>query len=341
MSQPPPPPYEQRPNQPPLPEGPPPTAPPPLPPLPPATPSSSKALKSCSHHLSTEERLKRRKTCRFIEEAGRILQLPRVATATGMVLFHRFFSKHSFDEHDRFEVAVACILLAAKTEESPKKLSHVILKCHQLKTRATDPGKGMLDPKGEEYLKLKERILLLERIILHTIGFELSIDHPYKFLVDQIKSLTGKRKVKYVDSKKDQSKMVNELLQMSMNFANDSMHSNLCLQFSAKFIAHACVFMSACYCKITLVNASPPLTWESALEVPVESLVSISEQILELISDRKGMNGNPNFADVKKNLESLKELKVSSSSSRSGGKRPAPPVGGVGGSTNTKRPNIG
>ena len=135
-----------------------------------------------------EEAEKRRKTCRFIEEAGRILKLPRVAVATAMVLFHRFYAKHSFLEHDRFEVAVACLLLAAKTEEAPKKLNTVIDECYKLKHRGMAAGRisqnsphhpnsavasstGSLDPKGEEFLKLKERILLLERVILHTIGF--------------------------------------------------------------------------------------------------------------------------------------------------------------------------
>ena len=39
--------------------------------------------------------------------------------------------------------------------------------------------KGYLDGKCREFHRLKERILLLERVILHTIGFELSISHPY------------------------------------------------------------------------------------------------------------------------------------------------------------------
>ena len=82
-----------------------------------------------------EEATKRRKTCRFIEEAGRVLKLPRVAISTAMVFFHRFYAKHSFNQHDRFEVAVAAIVLAAKTEESPKKLNAVIVQCHDLKTR--------------------------------------------------------------------------------------------------------------------------------------------------------------------------------------------------------------
>lgn len=69
-----------------------------------------------------QETTTRRKTCRFIEEAGRQLRFHRIAVSTAMVFFHRFYAKHSFKDHDRFEVAVAAILLAGKTEETPRKL---------------------------------------------------------------------------------------------------------------------------------------------------------------------------------------------------------------------------
>jgi transcription initiation factor TFIIIB Brf1 subunit/transcription initiation factor TFIIB len=150
-------------------------------------------LPSLKHMTSKEEAQRRMKTVRFIEELCRLLKLPRVATATATVFFHRFYAKHSFTEHDRFEVAVAAILLAAKTEESPKKLNVVIEEAHKLKTRSMQSGRlsqaatdaspeasaaqqattTTLDPKSEEFSKLKERVLLLERVILHTIGFEL------------------------------------------------------------------------------------------------------------------------------------------------------------------------
>jgi len=247
-----------------------------------------------------DEKLKRSKTCRFIEEAGRILKLPRLAVATAMVFFHRFFAKHSFAEHDRFEVAVACILLAAKTEEAPKKLSTIIIECHRLKTggatataqgRSPPPGTittkpdAPLDPNSEEYLKLKERILLLERVILHTIAFELSIDHPYKFLVDQIRKLCNPpRQIEYeptsdsaaasmgTSSKQASTKMMNELVQYAMNFANDSMHTCLCLQYSAKQIALACVYMSAKFCRIRPMEGEGK-GWIDLLDgIPVEIL---------------------------------------------------------------------
>jgi len=224
-----------------------------------------------------------------------------------MVLFHRFYAKHSFTEHDRFEAAAAALLLAAKTEESPKKLTHVIQECHRLKNRGLQKQKevmagaaataaaaagrnspvpiGYLDTKGEEFAKLKDRILLLERVILHTIGFELSIDHPYKFLVEQVKKMLVARQVEYItpppppststaagpssSPPSNMAKMTNELVQYAMNFANDSMHTSLCLQFNAKTIALACVYMSV---KFTKVRPTEGKMWSDILGIEMEAL---------------------------------------------------------------------
>jgi hypothetical protein len=53
------------------------------------------------------------------------LKLPHIAISTAMVFFHCLYAKHSFMVHNRFEVTVAAIVLAAKMEESPKKLNAV------------------------------------------------------------------------------------------------------------------------------------------------------------------------------------------------------------------------
>jgi hypothetical protein len=291
-----------------------------------------------------EEATKRTKTCRFIEEAGRVLKLPRVAISTAMVFFHRFYAKHSFQDHDRFEVAVAAIVLAAKTEESPKKLNTVIIQCHELKTRGMQAGrmKGTspapspttLDTKGEEFLKLKERILLMERVILHTIGFELSIDHPYKFFVDQIKKLTQTRQLVYktpppdMNTNQTYQKMMNELVQYSMSFANDSMHTSLCLQFSSQLIATACVYLAGQFAKVDTQGDS---TWSKVLGEPdVESLASICVQILDLIDPRKTGGDLENFKKIRTQLEVLK-------SSRGKSPQPPPPPS----EPSAKRPKLG
>ena len=309
-----------------------------------------------------EESTKRTKTCRFIEEAGRILKLPRVAQSTAMVFFHRFYAKHSFLQHERFEVAIAAIVLAAKTEESPKKLNHVIMECHKLKTRGMQAGRisqqgnapggssppppttspAMLDPKGEEFLKLKERILLLERVILHTIGFELSIDHPYKFFVEQIKKLIDTRQLKYkvappnLKTAQLWPKMMNELVQYSMSFANDSMHTSLCLQFSPQLIATSCIYLAGQFTKVepAVPCQMPSEGWSKILGQPdIDSLASICIQIMELIADRK-TSDNDSFKKIRAQLELLKSREETDGKQRT---PPPPPAG----EPPAKRPKAG
>ncbi|KAL7538238.1 hypothetical protein ACHAXR_008389 [Thalassiosira sp. AJA248-18] len=302
------------------------------------------------------ERQARRRTCRFIEEAGqRALRQGRVAVATATVFFHRFYAKHAFQTHDRFEVAMACLLLAGKTEESPKKLDLVIRECWKLRRRAQQQQQKLLsqgggdspsmagasptatmpspsssstdniqiDPKSEEYVRLKERVLLLERVILHTIGFELSIDHPYKFLVGFVQSLNRKKLVEYskppaVKGKDGQpqplsssktaqnaqnAQMVQELSQNAMNFCNDSMHTSLCLQFTAQEIAMTCVYLSGKYSGIRPVGGK---LWIELLEgITVEELTSISIQILELVQPRKGLDSDKAFKMIRRDLDDM------------------------------------
>merc|ERR1711865_1090123 len=113
---------------------------------------------------------------------------------------------------------------------------------------------------------------------LHTIGFELSIDHPYGFFVNMIKKLIGTRQLKYNSTKKTQqhtitntntkmkdimSKMMNELVQYSMSTANDSYQTSLCLQFGPKDIATACVYLA---CMLSdVVPADATQDWKTTL----------------------------------------------------------------------------
>ena len=309
---------------------------------------------------SEEEASKRRKTCRFIEEAGRRLKLPRVAISTAEVFFHRFYARHAFQEHDRFEVAVAALVLAAKTEEAPKKLNTVLQVCHGLKTKGQQMGRlsarpgdagnsGVgepsdpppLDTKGEEFLKLKERVLLLERIILHTIGFELSIDHPYRFFVEQIKKLLQGRKLRYAKDSSSESldpqaarkKMFNDLVQYSMSTANDSYQSSLCLQYGPRQIATACVFLACMFLGIEPENGD----WKTTLfegssssaqgggperdhDEDLEALVNICAQIGDLLSDKKSSERDA----VRKLRTALKHLRNGAGAGAASGRSRSP-----------------
>lgn len=92
----------------------------------------------------------------------------------------------------------------------------------------------------------------------------------------------------------------------AMNFANDSMHTSLCLQFDPQQIATATVFLAAQFAKVRPVNNAE---WVDLLDQPdVEALASISLQVIELIAERKGSD-EATFAKLRRDLESLKKEK--------------------------------
>ncbi|KRZ02216.1 Cyclin-L2 [Trichinella zimbabwensis] len=73
--------------------------------------------------------------CDLIQRASILLRLPQVAAATGQIIFHRFFYARSFLRCTFDYVCMACIYLASKIEESPRRIRDVINVFHQLKQR--------------------------------------------------------------------------------------------------------------------------------------------------------------------------------------------------------------
>ena len=66
--------------------------------------------------------------------------------ATGVVFFHRFYIVQSFHEFNHWVVAAACLLLAGKVEETPKKCKDIIKMCRSLLSDAEMAAFGS-DPK--------------------------------------------------------------------------------------------------------------------------------------------------------------------------------------------------
>lgn len=91
-----------------------------------------------------------------------------------------------------------------------------------------------------------------------------------------------------------------------MNFANDSMQTSLCLQFSPQKIATACVYLAG---QFSNVRPTQDKTWLEILQpIDAESLACISLQIIELVADRKGSDTEV-FDRVRKQLDEFKDEK--------------------------------
>lgn len=122
--------------------------------------------------------------------------------------------------------------------------------------------------------------MVLERILLQTIKFDLQVEHPYQFLLKYAKQLKG-----------DKNK-IQKLVQMAWTFVNDSLCTTLSLQWEPEIIAVAVMYLAGRLCKFEIQEwTSKPMYrrwWEQFVQdVPVDVLEDICHQILDLYSQGK------------------------------------------------------
>lgn len=222
----------------------------------------------------------RRLTCAFLQESGQKLRLPQLSIATAIVFFHRFYASESYEEYDRFTVATTCLFLASKVEETPKKLKEVVIETY----KAHHQGTTTLEPESKEFWELKEKILVCERILLTTLGFNLSVEHAYRPLLAYVKSIQGTR----------------DLAQVAWNFINDSLRTTICLQYAPRCLAAAAAHLAAKFLsaqkqdkEYKLPDTKDGGKWYTSFQCSEAVLEDISKQILDMYEGNQGQAGQP------------------------------------------------
>ncbi|XP_027346007.1 cyclin-T1-3-like isoform X2 [Abrus precatorius] len=178
----------------------------------------------------------RKSYCTFLQDLGMRLKVPQVTIATAIIFCHRFFLRQSHAKNDRRTIATVCMFLAGKVEETPRPLKDVILVSYDI-IHKKDPAAAQRIKQKEVYEQQKELILLGERVVLATLGFDLNVQHPYKPLVEAIKKFNVAK---------------NALAQVAWNFVNDGLRTSLCLQFKPHHIAAGAIFLAAKFLKVKL-----------------------------------------------------------------------------------------
>ncbi|CAO2639293.1 Ccnk [Lemmus lemmus] len=218
---------------------------------------------------ATEARYRRKGAC-FIFDVGTSLGLPCDTLATGITYFHRFYMFYSFKQFPRHVTAAACLFLAGKVEETPKKCNDIIKTAHSVLNGVQC---------GEFGDELVSEVLVLEKILLQTLQFDLEVKHPYQYLLRYAKHLKGnKGKIK-------------KLVQMAWTFVNDSLCTTLLLQWEPEIIAVAVMYLAVHLNKFKIQErTSTPMFkrwWEQCVpDVSVDILEDIGHQILDLYTQR-------------------------------------------------------
>ncbi|GLT81111.1 hypothetical protein SLA2020_525150 [Shorea laevis] len=220
----------------------------------------------------------RKSYCIFLQDLGKRLDIPQITIATAIVFCHRFYLCQSHAKNDRRIIATACMFLAGKVEETPRPLREVIQKSYEI-INNKDPKAAQKIKQKEVYDQQKELILLGERIVLTTLGFDVNVQHPYKPLVVAIKQFKVAQ---------------NSLAQVAWNFINDGLRTSLCLQFKPHHIAAGAIFLAAKFLKVKLPSDAKRVWWQE-LDITPRQLEEVSSQMLELyeqVSDVQGSSGS-------------------------------------------------
>lgn len=212
----------------------------------------------------------RREGTRFIMNCGNRMRLRYDTMATGAVYFHRFYMVQSFKNFPRWVTGAACLFLAGKVEETPKKCRDII------KTAKSLLHDNQFETFGEDP---KEEVMMYERVLLQTIKFDLQVEHPYPSLLKFGKALKG-----------DRAK-INKLVQMAWTFLNDSLSTPLCLRYKPEVISVAMIALAAKFNNHDLqaTSSAPGKTWyHSFTKGATESVIEdICDLMLELYGGEK------------------------------------------------------
>ncbi|BES97593.1 cyclin T [Nesidiocoris tenuis] len=202
----------------------------------------------------------RQQAANFIQDMGQRLQVTQLCINTAIVYMHRFYMFHSFTRFHRNHIAAAALFLAAKVEEQPRKLEHVIKVSQICLHRDVPPP----DVKSEAYIEHAQELVVNENILLQTLGFDVAIDHPHTHVV---------RCCQLVRASKD-------LAQTSYFMASNSLHlTTMCLQYKPTVVACFCIHLTCKWSNWEIPQSSEGKPWFWYIER------SVTQEMLEQLTD--------------------------------------------------------
>ncbi|XP_007528591.1 cyclin-T1 isoform X1 [Erinaceus europaeus] len=208
----------------------------------------------------------RQQAANLLQDMGQRLNVSQLTINTAIVYMHRFYMIQSFTQFHRNSVAPAALFLAAKVEEQPKKLEHVIKVAHT----CLHPQESLPDIRSEAYLQQVQDLVILESIILQTLGFELTIDHPHTHVV---------KCTQLVRASKD-------LAQTSYFMATNSLHlTTFSLQYTPPVVACVCIHLACKWSNWEIPVSTDGKHWWEYVDatVTLELLDELTHEFLQIL----------------------------------------------------------
>ncbi|NXL68664.1 CCNT1 protein, partial [Chordeiles acutipennis] len=208
----------------------------------------------------------RQQAANLLQDMGQRLNVSQLTINTAIVYMHRFYMVQSFTQFHRNAVVPAALFLAAKVEEQPRKLEHVIKVAHA----CLHPLEPPLETKSEAYLQQAQDLVILESIILQTLGFEITIDHPHTHVV---------KCTQLVRASKD-------LAQTSYFMATNSLHlTTFSLQYTPPVVACVCIHLACKWSNWEIPVSTDGKHWWEYVDgtVTLELLDELTHEFLQIL----------------------------------------------------------
>jgi len=159
------------------------------------------------------------------------LRLPQIAVATAQAILHRFYFRKSFIRCEMVTVATAALFIAAKVEESPRKIKDVLtVTDYVMKLKKGE--RDVLDISSFHYTDTKQEIFEAERYILKEIGFAteaLSESNVHQYLYFYLRDVLKGSK---------------QLAQKAWNYVNDAYRTTVIVCFPPNVVACAAIYLA-------------------------------------------------------------------------------------------------
>ncbi|XP_028309530.1 cyclin-T1 isoform X2 [Gouania willdenowi] len=208
----------------------------------------------------------RQQAANLLQDMGQRLNVSQLTINTAIVYMHRFYMVQSFTRFHRNVISPAALFLAAKVEEQPRKLEHVIKVAHA----CLNPQEPSPDTRSDAYLQEAQDLVILESIILQTLAFEITIDHPHTHVV---------KCTQLVRASKD-------LAQTSYFMATNSLHlTTFCLQYSPPVVACVCIHLACKWSNWEIPVSTDEKHWWEYVDptVTLELLDDLTHEFLQIL----------------------------------------------------------
>ncbi|CAN8022731.1 unnamed protein product [Ixodes persulcatus] len=184
----------------------------------------------------------RQQAANLIQDMGQRLQVTQLCINTAIVYMHRFYYYHSFTKFHRNSIAACALFLAAKVEEQPRKLEHVIKVAHMCLHRDAPT----LNPASEAYQEQALELVLNENMMLQTLGFDIGIEHPHTHVVNFCQLVRASK----------------DLAQTSYFMATNSLHlTMMCLLYKPRVVACLCIHLACKWSNWEIPKSSEDKDW--------------------------------------------------------------------------------